>query len=148
MLDKTTELPAESKIDIPAISVQYHIGFGETRALTLTTGVELDADTSAINRVLDKIIDAGERQRDRFNLIQAENMLKMAEQEFTNHQMHRQTQENRFAVEHISGSRRGDWRPSSAQEKVLSGLDANVNTAKERIQALRKQIEELREKCR
>jgi hypothetical protein len=148
MLDRTTEVPAESKIEIPAISVQYHVGFGETRALTLTTGIELDADPGTINRLLDKIVDSGERQRDRFNLLQAENMLKMAEQEAVNHQLHRQTQENRFAVEHVTGNRRGEWRPSPAQEKVLSGLDANMNTAKERVQALRKQIEELRDKCR
>src|SRR5205085_3535407 len=66
MLDRTTEVPAESKVEIPAISVQYHVGFGETRALTLTTGIELDADPGTINRLLDKIVDSGERQRDRF----------------------------------------------------------------------------------
>lgn len=148
MLDRTAELPAESKVEIPAISVQYHVGFGETRALTLTTGIELDADPGTINRLLDKIVDSGERQRDRFNLLQAENMLKMAEQEVTNHQLHRQTQENRFIVEHSAGNRRGDWRPTGNQEKLLAGLDANVDTAKERVVSLRKQIEELRDKCR
>lgn len=147
MLDKTEQL-AKSKIDIPAISVQYSVAFSEQRHLTLTTGVPLDADPEEINPVLDKLVDCVERQRDRYNLIQARNLLLNAEQDLHNHQVQYSSQEAGYMADWSARGKQGEWKPVGAQKQQLDNLKKNQENTGERIRQLQKTIKELEEKCR
>ena len=148
MLDKTQEALAKSKVEIPAISVQYSVAFSDQRQLTLTTGVPLDADQEQINPVLDKLVDCVERQRDRYNLIQARNLLLNAEQDLHNHQVQYASQEASYIAEFTARGRQGDWKATGVQRQQLENLKKNQETTGERIKQLRKTIAELEEKCR
>lgn len=143
MLDTTTK----SKVEVAAISVQYAVAFSDSRSLTLTTGVPLDADPSEINPVLDKLVDCVERQRDRYNLIQAKNLLLNAEQDLHRHKMQFAESETKMMAEWADRNRQGEWRATGAQKQQLDNLRKNQDTATERIKQLRKTIAELDAKC-
>lgn len=145
MLDKTSEVKA---VEIPAISVQYTVGFGQDRQLTLTTGVPLDADPTEINPVLDKIVSAVERQRTRYTLEQTRMALLNAEQDLHQYKVQYATQESGYIAEWESRNRHGEFKASGAQKQQLDNLSKNQETAIERIKQLRRTIEELEEKCR
>jgi hypothetical protein len=144
VLDKTSE----SKVEVAAISVQYAFSFSDQRHLTLTTGVPLDADPSEINPVLDKLVDCVERQRDRYNLIQARNLLLNAEQDLHQHKMQHADAESRMMAEWVARNRQGEWKATGAQKQQLDNLKKNQDNATERIKQLKKTIAELEEKCR
>jgi hypothetical protein len=144
VLDKTSE----SKVEVAAISVQYAVSFSDSRHLTLTTGVPLDADPREINPVLDKLVDCVERQRDRYNLTQARNLLLNAEQDLHAHKMQFADAEIKMMAEWVDRNRQGEWRATGAQKQQLDNLKKNQDTATERIKQLRKTITELEEKCR
>lgn len=146
MLEKTSDdLKA---IEIPAISVQYSVGFGQDRQLTLTTGVPLDADPSEINPVLDKIVSAVERQRVRYTLEQTRMALLNAEQDVHQYMKQYADQEAGYMAEWAAQNKRGDWRPFGNQKQQLENLNKNRETSAERVRQLRKTIGELEEKCR
>jgi hypothetical protein len=138
----------EVKVDIPAISIQYSISFGQSASLILTTGVELDADPDAINRALDKVVKAAERQRDKVKLQATRDMLALKYQDLAGFRAQLSAKQVEFMDQHASRNRHGEWRASPAQQQQLDSLQTNEKNTVEAIVRLEKEIMELEGKCR
>ncbi len=148
MLDKTTDtqLTEVAGRDL-AIGIQLSLTIGQTRSLTLTTGVPLDWSKPQLDEALDKLVALGDRQRAKHDIEQARGLLKNAEQELHMHRQNRVVQETNFEAGFQSSGRKGDWRPTGSQSSILGGLQQNIDNSVERIKKLRSDIAEMEGKC-
>jgi hypothetical protein len=146
MLDP--ENVAEVKTDIPAISIQYSIAFGQSTSLILTTGVELDADPGAINRALDKVVAAAERQREKYKLVATKDLLARKQQDLAACRAQYSAQEASYMAEWVRRGRQGEWKPQGNEKQQLGSLRTNEHNTVEEIKRLEKEVVELEEKCR
>jgi len=149
MLDKTDEsqLKTVSGADL-AIGIQLSATIGQTRSLTLTTGIPLDYAPEEINRVLDKLAAAADRQKKKHDLEQTRMLLKNEEQNLHVHRAQFMSQQTKFQSEWDGSKRRGSFEPRGAQQSILDGLQKNINNSLERLAQLRAGIKEAEEQCR
>lgn len=148
MLDKTEkQLTTISGGDL-AIGIQLAGEIGQSRALTLTTAIPLDYSPAEINDTLDKLSTALERQRLKHQLVTTRDLLKAREQDLIQARVQYADQEARFVTDWGISGKRGEWKPHGNQEKVLYNLRTNESNITETIKKLRKEVEELEQKCR
>jgi len=146
-MDQVTS-DADLEVEIPAISIQLATQIGGTRSLTLTTGIRLDSAPDQINRALDKIVAAADRQKKKFDLEQTRQLLKNEEQNLHLHRQQIAAQQTAFEMEFAKSGRRGDWEPKGSQKGILDGLNKNVSNSVDRIKQLRDSISEMEKECR
>lgn len=145
MLDKTQESDVQAEL---AIGIQLATTIGGQRTLSFSAGVPMDWTADQINKTLDKLVAASDRQKARFDLTQTKQLLANEEQNLHLHRAQRATQELTYKTSHQLGNRNGDWKPTGSQKSVLDGLDKNVETSTERILKLRETIEKMENECR
>ena len=149
MLDRTedAQLTEVSGKDL-AIGIQLSLTIGQTRSLTLTTGVPLDWSKQELDDALDKLVALGDRQRAKHDLEQTRALLKNEEQNLHLHRQQINAQETAYVAEFQQSGRKGEWKPTGSQGATLKGLQSNDDNSIERIKKLRKDIEEAENKCR
>lgn len=147
MLDKTDDIGLDPTLNVPAISVQYSTTIGQTRNLSLTTGLPLDCTKSQLDTLLDRIVAAGDRQRQKYDLEQTRMLLKNEEQNLHLHRQQFGAQENQFRAGFQQSGKHGDWKPTGSQSSLLDGLKKNIENSAERVKKLRADIAEMEGKC-
>lgn len=148
MLDKVTREEVQALEKDLGLGIQLATTIGGQRSLTLTAGVPLDWDAGELDKLLDKLVAASDRQKRIFDLEQTKQLLKNEEQNYHLHQQQLANQEITFAAAHAEGNRHGDWKPNGAQRSIIEGLKKNIVTSKERIVALRDSITKGEHECR
>lgn len=147
MLDKVVEVEAEDDVEVPAIGIEVTSTIGNSRQLTLRTGVKLTATPERINAILDKVVDASDRQKYRHDLMATKQLLANAEQDLYNNQMHKSDFEAKCLAQWASSAKRGEWKPQGSQGQQIANLQSNIDSVKTMIETHKKRIVELEKKC-
>lgn len=131
-----------------AIGIQFSSQVGKDRHLTLTTGVPLDWDAAAINRTLDKLAVAMDRQALRYMLKDLKQYLVQRETELlTNRKQQEETLSRAESDWRVTG-RRGDFKPQGATAKALENYEKTERALEEHIKRLRQDITEIEEQVK
>jgi hypothetical protein len=148
MLDKVTKEEVQALDKDLGLGIQLATTIGGQRSLTLTAGVPLDWGAPELDRLLDKLVAASDRQKRIFDLEQTRQLLKNEEQNYHLHTQQLANQEITFAAQFTDGGRHGEWKPNGAQRSVIEGLKKNIVTSADRIKQLRENIVKGENECR
>jgi hypothetical protein len=131
-----------------AIGAHLQVQLGQTRGLDLSVAIPLGWSTDEVNNTLDRLVNAANRLKARQDLEATKSILLNAEQDLYNSRTKQAEQENQFMLDFASSNRRGDWKPTGGQQKIIDNFSAFEKQTSERIAKLKKDIVELEEKCR
>lgn len=142
---RTTEQIAEDAT--PAVVVRVAAQVGQNRSVEMQFGVPLDMNLPDLNAYMDKITSVMDRQNNKGLLEVAKASLAAAKKQLLTNAEQRGHLESKYQFEWSVSSRRGDFKPSTAQAAQLNNFDTtSANLRENVIPKFERDIEELERK--
>lgn len=148
MLDKTKDVAAEITEKELGLGIQYarQIGNGQ---ITMTAGVPLDYTSEHLNRLLDRMAMAIDRQAAKGTLEQLRTTLERAKADYLTTQQQLANHEASVAAAwEKNPNRRGDVKWTESQLKEKLNWQKNEQVLADRIRQFEAEIKDAEEKCR
>jgi hypothetical protein len=146
MLDKTKDGEVTEK-DL-GIGVQFTCTIGNGRQIAMTAGVPLDWDAGKLDKLLDKLGAAMERQGLKFELQEKKQLLEAAERQYATNLQQLDNYQQQQMAEWERRNKQGPYRPSESQVKQAQNFENNSQHLEKQIVKLRQDIKDAEERCR
>ncbi len=130
----------------PSIGISYTCELPGKKALVMQSFVPRDCEPAELDRVLDKIRDASERQFAFGALVQLRLQLEQEEKMAADHARNIAIVDENVKTRWSASGRKGDPRLSAAEETQQRQSYQNVEESKKRIARVKKEITEFEAK--
>ena len=127
---------------IPSIGISYTAELPGKRALVLQSFIDRDCEPAALNKVLDKIKDAAERQFAFGALVQLRLQLEQEEKMAMDHVARIAVVDENVKRNWAASNRRGDPKLTAREETEQRQAHANIEESKKRIAKVKADIAE------
>lgn len=131
---------------IPSIGISYTAELPGKKALVLQSFIDRDCEPKALNAVLDKIREAGERQFAFGALVQLKLQLEQEEKIAGDHAARMAQVDENIRNEWTRGARKGDVQLSQKQKQDQAQAYAHAEESKKRIAKVKADIAEFEAK--
>lgn len=135
----------------PGVGWSYQVNFSDQRqkkprSLVAQMHLPLSASPEELNKHLDAIREAIERQIAHFELIEAEEAFADHVEKVREMEGHMVAASERIAIAWESSGRRGEVQLTAAQKNEKHGAESNYRDWKAKAESWRQRVEELRKK--
>ena len=123
---------------VPSIGISYQVPLHDHRQLVLQSCIERDCDATALNTLLDKLYNAGERQFARGQIEDLQVQLDRTQLEAQAHRLRMEKADEQLKREWSNGRRKGDVQLTQSQLQKQQEAYIAAEQIKTRLEKLAK----------
>jgi hypothetical protein len=129
-----------------ALGIQFSAGIGKEKSLVLTAGVPLDMPYADMNKILDKIAGAIDRQELKYRLRDITDFIEKCEGDLERNRVQLSTYRSAAEAMFASSGRKGEFQPNGKQSAEMTNYANSETHLVAQIRKLREQAADMRKK--
>ena len=129
-----------------ALGIQFSAGIGKEKSLVLTAGVPLEMSYESINKILDKIAAAIDRQELKYRLRDMTDFIEKCEGDLERNRVQLATYRSAAEATFAASGRRGEFQPTGRQKSELENYANSETHLISQIRKLREQASDIKKK--
>ena len=129
-----------------ALGIQFSAGIGKEKSLVLTAGVPLDMSYADMNKILDKIAAAIDRQELKYRLRDVTDFIEKCEADLERNRVQLATYTSAAEAAWGFSNRQGPYKPSGKQVNEVQNYANTETHLIANIKKLREQADDMRKK--
>ena len=129
-----------------ALGIQFSAGIGKEKSLVLTAGVPLDMSYADMNKILDKIASAIDRQELKYRLHDMTDFIEKCEGDLERNRAQLATYTSAAEASWGLSNRQGPYKPSGKQVNEMQNYANTETHLIANIKKLREQADDMRKK--
>ena len=129
-----------------ALGIQFSAGIGKEKSLVLTAGVPLDMSYDDMNKILDKIAAAIDRQELKYRLRDVTDFIEKCEADLERNRLQAAMGRSAAEATFAASGRKGEFQPTGRQKADMENYANSETHLIAQIRKLREQADDMRKK--
>ena len=129
-----------------ALGIQFSAGIGKEKSLVLTAGVPLTMSYDDMNKILDKIAAAIDRQELKYRLHDMTDFIEKCEGDLERNRAQEATYRSSSEATFAASGRKGEFQPTGRQKTDMQNYQNTETHLVAQIRKLREQATDMRKK--